>query len=148
MPTATFLRRKTCGKGIANQVPLDAVRLKSIMTGLTTWKSAASPHALVAAGLSLAWRDGSGDPREGEFNRRLHYGDECLLGAMDAKQRMQRLDLEGLNARSFTRVSVSRGRPNVRMRTSAGIVSSLQPRIVDWCADSGGRLIPVAHLSW
>ena len=34
----------------------------------------------------------------GEFNPKLHYGDECLLGAMDAKQRLQRLDMEGLEA--------------------------------------------------
>ena len=35
---------------------------------------------------------------KGEFDRRLRYGEECLLGAMDAKQRIRRLDLEGLDA--------------------------------------------------
>src|SRR5713101_5608285 len=27
---------------------------------------------------------------KGEFDPRLHYGEECLLGAMNAKQRIQR----------------------------------------------------------
>ncbi len=85
---------------------------------------------------------------KGEFNPRLHYGDEYLLGAMDAKQRIQRLDLEGLDAAIiYPSIGLAWETECEDADYAQAMTRAYNRWIVDWCSDSGGRLIPVAHLS-
>ena len=85
---------------------------------------------------------------EGKVNLRQHYGDEFLLGAMDAKQRMQRLDLEGLDAAIiYPSLDLVWETECEDAGYAQAMCRAYNRWIVDWCSDSGGRLIPVAHLS-
>ena len=85
---------------------------------------------------------------KGEVNRCQHYGDEFLLGAMDAKQRMQRLDLEGLDAAIiYPSLDLVWETECEDADYAQAMCRAYNRWIVDWCSDSGGRLIPVAHLS-
>lgn len=85
---------------------------------------------------------------KGQFNPRQHYGDEFLLGAMDAKQRLQRLDLEGLDAAIiYPSLGLSWETECEDADYAQAMCRAYNRWIVDWCSDSGGRLIPVAHLS-
>ncbi len=85
---------------------------------------------------------------KGEVDRRQHYGDEFLLGAMDAKQRMQRLDLEGLDAAIiYPSLDLVWETECEDAGYAQAMCRAYNRWIVDWCSDSGGRLIPVAHLS-
>ncbi|MGI9433161.1 MAG: amidohydrolase family protein [Myxococcota bacterium] len=76
------------------------------------------------------------------------YVDEAPLGAMDPKERIQRIDHENVE-RVFLYPSVS-----VLSVAEVEDEAILQPNlqaynrwIVDFCSDSGGRLLPVAQLS-
>ena len=78
----------------------------------------------------------------------LDYVDHAALGAMDARERIQRLDLEG-----FERVVLY---PTLGVLWLAELedeeliqayLRAYNRWIVEFCADSGGRLIPVAQLS-
>lgn len=85
---------------------------------------------------------------KGEVDRCQHYGDEFLLGAMDAKQRMQRLDLEGLDAAIiYPSLDLVWETECEDADYAQAMCRAYNRWIVDWCSDSGGRLIPVAHLS-
>ena len=85
---------------------------------------------------------------KGEVNLHQHYGDEFLLGAMDAKQRMQRLDLEGLDAAIiYPSLDLVWETECEDADYAQAMCRAYNRWIVDWCSDSGGRLIPVAHLS-
>ena len=85
---------------------------------------------------------------KGDFDPRQHYGEEFLLGARDPKQRMQRLDLEGLDAAIiYPSIDLSWETECEDVDYAQAMCRAYNRWIVDWCSDSGGRLIPVAHLS-
>jgi len=78
----------------------------------------------------------------------LRYVDEAPLGAMDASERLERLDLENL-ARVFLYPTLSLfwiAESEDEDLTQAGL-RAYNRWIVDFCSDSGGRLIPIAQLS-
>ena len=76
-----------------------AVRLKVDDEGYDYMEICGQPSRVSRGGtFSGVGLMGQVSREKGEFNRKLHYGEECLLGAMDAKQRIQRLDMEGLEA--------------------------------------------------
>ena len=78
----------------------------------------------------------------------LKYVDEAPLGAMDARERMHRLDMENL-ARAFLYPTLTLFWIAECADTSLtqAILRAYNRWIVDFCSDSGGRLIPVAQLS-
>jgi predicted TIM-barrel fold metal-dependent hydrolase len=85
---------------------------------------------------------------KGSFNPKLKYGEMTPLGAMDAKERVQRLDLEGLDAAIiYPSVDLTWETECDDADYANAMCSAYNRWIVDWCSDSGGRLIPVAHLS-
>ena len=99
------------------------------------------------AGLGLMDRLG-GIVYEREPKTGSPYVDEAPLGAMDPKERLERLDQENVE-----RVLLY---PSVSVLSVAEVEDEavLQPNlraynrwIVDFCSDSGGRLLPVAQLS-
>src|SRR5438094_4441483 len=76
------------------------------------------------------------------------FGVIVPLGTMDAHERVSRLDAEGLDA-AFIYPTVSLMYETEM--TDADFVQACTRAynrwIVDWCSESGGRLVPVAHLS-
>jgi predicted TIM-barrel fold metal-dependent hydrolase len=78
----------------------------------------------------------------------IKYGAVAPLGAMDPKERLERLDAEGLVA-AFLYPTLG-----LLYETECGDVELVQAYtraynrwIVDFCSDSGGRLLPIAHVS-
>jgi uncharacterized protein len=80
--------------------------------------------------------------------RKLEYGAEVPLGAMDPKDRVRRLDAEGLDA---ALIYPTLGLMYETETTDADLMQACTRAynrwLVDFCKDSGGRLVPVAHLS-
>jgi predicted TIM-barrel fold metal-dependent hydrolase len=85
---------------------------------------------------------------KGTVNPRLKYGEELPLGAMDTKERLQRLDLEGLDAAIiYPSLSLSWETECEDAEYAQAMTRAYNRWLVGWCASSGGRLMPVAHLS-
>jgi predicted TIM-barrel fold metal-dependent hydrolase len=99
------------------------------------------------AGLGAMDRVG-GFAYEREAATGLKYVDEAPLGAMDPKERIARIDMENI-ARVFLYPTLSLffiAECEDEALTQA-CLRAYNRWIVDFCADSGGRLLPVAQLS-
>ena len=84
----------------------------------------------------------------GNFDRRIKYGDRVPLGACDAKDRITRLDKEGLDAAIiYPSLDLTWETDTDDAEYSQAMCRAYNRWVSDWSADSGGRLIPVAHLS-
>ncbi len=78
----------------------------------------------------------------------LLYVDNAPLGAMDAAERIERLDREGLErAFLYPTLGVLWVAECEDEALTQAYLRAYNRFIVDFCADSGGRLIPVAQLS-
>jgi len=78
----------------------------------------------------------------------LTYAGGASFGAMDAKERVQRLDLEGLDAAFiYPTLGVLWEAECTDVEIAQAYTRAYNRWIVDFCSDSGGRLIPIAHLS-
>src|SRR6516225_8502828 len=85
---------------------------------------------------------------KGFFDPRRKYGENAPFGAMDAKERLQRLDKENLRAAIiYPSIDLSWETECDDADYAQAMTRAYNRWIVDWCSDSGGRLIPVAHLS-
>ena len=84
----------------------------------------------------------------GHFDRRIKYGDRVPLGACDAKDRITRLDKEGLDAAIiYPSLDLTWETETDDAEYSQAMCRAYNRWVTDWSSDSGGRLIPVAHLS-
>ena len=84
----------------------------------------------------------------GHFDRRIKYGDRVPLGACDAKERITRLDKEGLDgAIIYPSLDLTWETDTDDAEYSQAMCRAYNRWVTDWSSDSGGRLIPVAHLS-
>jgi uncharacterized protein len=84
----------------------------------------------------------------GNFDRRIKYGDKVPLGACDAKDRITRLDKEGLDAAIiYPSLDLTWETDTDDVEYTQAMCRAYNRWVTDWSADSGGRLIPVAHLS-
>jgi hypothetical protein len=84
----------------------------------------------------------------GNFDRRIKYGDKVPLGACAAKDRMTRLDKEGLDAAIiYPSLDLTWETDTDDVEYTQAMCRAYNRWVTDWSADSGGRLIPVAHLS-
>ncbi len=84
----------------------------------------------------------------GNFDPRIRYGEKVPLGACDAKDRIKRLDLEGLDAAIiYPSLDLTWETECDDAAYADAMCRAYNRWASDWCADSGGRLIPVAHLS-
>ncbi len=126
-----------------------AIRLKVDDQGMDYMEICGKPSRVNRGGaFASVGSMGQVTREKGEVNRCQHYGDEFLLGAMDAKQRMQRLDLEGLDAAIiYPSLDLVWETECEDADYAQAMCQAYNRWIVDWCSDSGGRLIPVAHLS-
>ena len=85
---------------------------------------------------------------KGSFDPLRKYGENAPFGAMDAKERVQRLDRENLRAAIiYPSIDLSWETECDDADYAQAMTRAYNRWIVDWCSDSGGRLIPVAHLS-
>ena len=126
-----------------------AIRLKVDDQGMDYLEIFGKPSRVSRGGaFSSVGSMGQVTREKGEVDRRQHYGDEFLLGAMDAKQRLRRLDLEGLEAAIiYPSLDLVWETECEDADYAQAMCRAYNRWIVDWCSDSGGRLIPVAHLS-
>jgi len=84
----------------------------------------------------------------GHFDRRIKYGEKVPLGACDAKDRITRLDKEGLDAAIiYPSLDLTWETDTDDAEYSQAMCRAYNRWVTDWSSDSGGRLIPVAHLS-
>lgn len=78
----------------------------------------------------------------------LQYVDNAPLGAMDARERLQRLDLENIErAFLYPTLGVLWVAELEDEDLTQAYLRAYNRWIVDFCSDSGGRLIPIAQLS-
>jgi predicted TIM-barrel fold metal-dependent hydrolase len=99
------------------------------------------------AGLGAMDRVG-GYVYERETRTGLKYVDEAPLGAMDPKERIERLDQENLaQVLLYPTLSLFFIAECEDEDLTQAHLRAYNRWIVDFCADSGGRLIPVAQLS-
>jgi predicted TIM-barrel fold metal-dependent hydrolase len=76
------------------------------------------------------------------------YVSGASFGAMDARERLQRLDQEGLEAAFlYPTLGVLWEAECTDAEIAQAYTRAYNRWIIDFCADSGGRLIPIAHLS-
>lgn len=99
------------------------------------------------AGLGAMDRVG-GYVYEREPKTGLKYVDEAPLGAMDAGERIQRLDMENIErAFLYPTLGIFYISECDDEDLTQAYLRAYNRWIVDFCSDSGGRLIPIAQLS-
>jgi predicted TIM-barrel fold metal-dependent hydrolase len=128
-----------------------AIRLKKDDQGLEYVEIEGRPSRVLRgnfpAGLGLMDRRG-GIIYEREEKSGLLYRDMAPLGAMDPKERIERLDLENIAAAVlYPTLSILWIAEAVQEELIQAYVRAYNRWIVDFCADSGGRLVPVAQVS-
>jgi predicted TIM-barrel fold metal-dependent hydrolase len=78
----------------------------------------------------------------------LGYVDEAPLGAMDAKERLERLDRENIErAFLYPTLGVLWVAECQDEELTQAYLRAYNRWIVDFCSDSGGRLLPIAQIS-
>jgi predicted TIM-barrel fold metal-dependent hydrolase len=128
-----------------------AIRLRKDDQGLEYFEIDGKPSKLMArgfpGGLGLMDRRG-GIVYEREPKTGYGYMDNAPLGASDPKERLERLDLENLaRAILYPTVSILWIAECADEELCQAYVRAYNRWIVDFCADSDGRLVPIAQLS-
>jgi predicted TIM-barrel fold metal-dependent hydrolase len=76
------------------------------------------------------------------------YTKDLAFGAMDPKERVQRLDREGLSkAVIYPTIGIMWEPDCTDVELTDAYCRAYNRWIVDFCRDSGGRLVPIAHIS-
>ncbi|NOT53283.1 MAG: amidohydrolase [Deltaproteobacteria bacterium] len=79
---------------------------------------------------------------------RIPYKDSMPFGASDPKERVQLLDYEGLQkAFIYPTISLEWESEVTDLELAAAYCRAYNRWVVDFCADSAGRLVPIAHVS-
>lgn len=128
-----------------------AIRIRKDERGLEYLEIDGRPSKLVRrgmpAGLGLMDRIG-GIVHEREAKTGLLYCDLAPLGAMDPAERVRRLDLENIErALLYPTLSILWIAECEDEALAQAYVRAYNRWIVEFCADSGGRLVPIAQLS-
>src|SRR5579885_1757605 len=99
-------------------------------------------------GPRLAGLSAMGTTREQGWRETAGYGADAPFGAMDPKERVARLDAEGLDAAFiYPTLSLLYETECEDAELAQALTRAYNRWIVDFCKDSGGKLIPIAHLS-
>jgi predicted TIM-barrel fold metal-dependent hydrolase len=78
----------------------------------------------------------------------ITYENHAAFGSTDAKERLQLLDAEGIDAAViYTTVGLLWEAELEDAELSQAYCRAYNRWVADWCADGGGRLFPAAHLS-
>jgi len=127
----------------------NAVRIKEDKEGLEYLEINGVPSRVNRGGsFGAVAQMGQVTRTKGQFDRRIKYGERLPLGAADAKERIERLDKEGLEAVIiYPSLALSWESECEDAQYAQAMTQAYNRWISDWCADSGNRLVPVAHLS-
>jgi predicted TIM-barrel fold metal-dependent hydrolase len=127
----------------------NAIRLKDDKDGLEYLEVNGVPSRVNRGGnFGTVAQMGQVSRNSGNFDPRIKYGDKVPLGACDAKDRLTRLDKEGLDAAIiYPSLDLTWETDTDDPEYSQAMCRAYNRWVTDWSADSGGRLIPVAHLS-
>ncbi|HEX4209697.1 MAG TPA: amidohydrolase family protein, partial [Candidatus Binataceae bacterium] len=127
----------------------NAIRMKDDKDGLEYMEINGVPSRVNRGGnFGSVAQMGQVTRTKGEFDRRIKYGERLPLGAADPKERIERLDKEGLEAAIiYPSLDLTWETECEDADYAQAMTRAYNRWITDWCADSGGRLVPVAHLS-
>jgi len=125
-----------------------AIRIRRDEAGLEFLEYDGKPAALMRHGVlhTLGAMGRSAD--ELKPSRERTYRNTAPFGAMDMKERIQLLDREGIDkAILYPTIGILWEAEVEDPELSAAYCRAYNRWIADFCRDSGGRLIPIAHLS-
>jgi predicted TIM-barrel fold metal-dependent hydrolase len=127
----------------------NALRLREDKDGLQFFEINGKPSRVNRAGtFGALGLMGEVTREKGDFDPSIKYGERVPLGACDAKDRLTRLDREGLDAAIiYPSLDLSWETECEDADYAQAMCRAYNRWISGWSADSGGRLIPVAHLS-
>src|SRR5260221_7451139 len=125
-----------------------ALRLRTDAHGLEYLEIDGAPSKVVRGGM-LGMLGGMGQQLADVLPSAAHtYAGGASFGAMNARERVQRLDREGLDAvLLYPTLGVLWEAECTDAELAQAYTRAYNRWIVDFCADSGGRLLPIAHLS-
>lgn len=124
-----------------------AVRVRTDKDGLEFLEIAGRPSKIFSGG-RLGGLSAMGTTRDDRWQNRPTYGGMAPFGAMDSKERLQRIEAEGLDAAFlYPTLSLVYETETEDPELAQAYTRAYNRYIVDYCSESGGRLIPVAHLS-
>ncbi len=124
-----------------------AIRVKTDAHGLEYLELGGQPSRIFTAG-RLGGLSAMGTTRDSGWHERPTYGGAAPFGAMDPKERLARIDAEGLAAAFlYPTMSLLWETETTDPELAQAYTRAYNRYIVDFCSGSGGRLIPIAHLS-
>ncbi len=127
-------------KKVALRIGLDDKGLEFLEVG-------GKPSKIFSGG-RLGGLSAMGTTRGEQWQNRPTYGGMAPFGAMDAKERLQRINQEGLAAAFiYPTLSLLYETETEDADLAQAYTRAYNRWVVDFCSDSGGKLIPVAHLS-
>lgn len=126
-----------------------AIRLRTNRDGLEVLELAGGPAKYIRPGqLGLFGAMGKRD-KDLEPSPEKTYVNQAPFGAMDPKERLARMDQEGLEkAIIYPSLSLIWESEDIGdLELEAAYARAYNRWVEDFCRDSGGRLIPIAHIS-
>jgi len=124
-----------------------ALRTRLDSKGQEFLEVAGKPSKIFHSG-RLGGLSAMGTTRDDKWPERPTYGGMAPFGAMDAKERLERIDAEGLAAAFlYPTMSLLWETETDDPELAQAYTRAYNRYIVDFCSESQGRLIPIAHLS-
>ena len=124
-----------------------ALRVRLDDKGLEYLEVAGKPSKIFSGG-RLGGLSAMGTKRGEKWQDRPTYGSMAPFGAMDAKERVKRIEAEGLAAAFlYPTLSLLYETETEDADLAQAYTRAYNRWVVDFCSDSGGKLIPIAHLS-
>jgi uncharacterized protein len=115
--------------------------------GLEYLEVAGKPSRVFHSG-RLGGLSAMGTTRSDDWGSRPTYGSMAPFGAMDPKERLARIEQEGLAAAFlYPTLSLLYETETEDAELAQAYTRAYNRYIVDFCSDTGGKLIPIAHLS-
>ena len=124
-----------------------AVRVRTDDKGLEYLEVEGRPSKIFSGG-RLGGLSAMGATRDDQRHIAPTYGGHAPFGAMDAKERLKRIEAEGLAAAFlYPTMSLLWETETEDAELAQACTRAYNRYIVDFCSESGGKLIPIAHLS-
>src|SRR5260370_29150456 len=124
-----------------------AVRVRTDDKGLEYLEVAGRPSKVFSGG-RRGGLSAMGATRDDQRHTPPTYGGFAPFGAMNAKERLKRIEDEGLAAAFlYPTMSLLWETETEDPELAQACTRAYNRYIVDFCSESGGKLIPIAHLS-